>query len=62
MSKKGVGSRAVLMSCSNELSRALFFPFEGQKGYDVDKINGTGIGGSFFGTFSQVEAEISSST
>lgn len=61
VSKKRVRSRAVLMNCSNEPSGALFFPFEGQKRYDVDKKNGTEIDKSFFGTFTQVEAEISSS-
>lgn len=41
---------------------ALFFPFEGQKGYYVGKISGTGIDKSFFGTFAQVEDDSSSST
>lgn len=59
MSKKGARSRAVLVSPD---SGALFFPFEGQRGYDVGKINGTGIDKSFFGSFPRVEAEISSST
>lgn len=59
MFKKGARSRAVLVSPD---SGALFFPFEGQRGYDVGKINGTGIDKSFFGAFPRVEAEISSST
>lgn len=59
MSKKRARSKTVLTSPD---SGALFFPFEGQKGYDAGKINGTGIDKSFFGAFAQVEAEISSST
>lgn len=51
MSEKGVRSRAVL----NEPSGALFFLFEGQKGYDVDKKIDIAIDKSFFGTFAQVE-------
>lgn len=43
-------------------SGTLFFAFEGQKGHDAGKINDTGTDKSFFGAFTQVEAEISSST
>lgn len=56
MSKARERSRVLLMSPDNG---ALPFPFEGQKGYDVGKRNGTGIDKSFFGAFPQVEAEIS---